>query len=101
MRQGGWSGRGTDESPVRELTLPAFFLSKYEVAQGQWMRFTGGNPSYYEPHNYPRHWDRTGSAADLLHPVQQVTWATCREICRAPGAADFTIGLRPARTLAP
>ena len=38
-----------DESPVHEVTPSPFFLSKYEMTQGQWLRFTGGNPSLYGP----------------------------------------------------
>lgn len=35
------------ESPVHEVILEPFFLSKFEMTQGQWQRVTGENPSYY------------------------------------------------------
>ena len=38
-----------DEQPVHQITLAPFFLSKYEMTQGQWLRFTGENPSRYGP----------------------------------------------------
>ena len=33
-----------NQSPVHEVSLDPFFLSKYEMTQGQWSRFTGANP---------------------------------------------------------
>ena len=33
------------ERPVNEVALAPFFISKYEMTQGQWARFTGNNPS--------------------------------------------------------
>ena len=34
-----------NESPVHEVTLSPYFLSKYEMTQGQWQRATANNPS--------------------------------------------------------
>ncbi len=75
------------EGPVHEVHLDAFFLSKYEMTQGQWRRFVGKNPSFYSSHNYNSNWDRTrygtawenvptGKRNDVmdLHPVEQVSW---------------------------
>jgi len=75
----------SDESPVREVTLSPFFLSKYELTQGQWLRFTGRNPSLYAPHYYDRDWNRAGRRGDLLHPVEQVSWTRCTETCSRLG----------------
>ena len=66
-------GARPDESPVRQATLSPFFLSKYEMTQGQWLRFTGRNPSSYQP---------GALVKSLLHPVEQVSWNTCRDVCR-------------------
>ena len=38
-----------DEFPPHEVTLSAFFISKFEMTQGQWLRFTGRNPSLSVP----------------------------------------------------
>ena len=35
------------EFPPHSVTLDPFFLSKYEMTQGQWFRVTGKNPSHY------------------------------------------------------
>ena len=57
---------GDDEGPVHEVELPAYFLSKYEMTQGQWLAATGSSPSYYQP--------PSSLAPSLLHPVEQVAW---------------------------
>jgi len=59
------------------VTLGAFFLSKYEMTQGQWGRFTGTNPSNYG----------SGSMGDKKtdprYPVDMVSWEDCeRELPR-------------------
>ncbi len=63
-----------DESPLYTVTLDPFFLSKYELTQAQWLRFTGKNPSIYGP---DRNFD--GKQHSLLHPVEQVSWTDCSE----------------------
>jgi formylglycine-generating enzyme required for sulfatase activity len=59
------------EGPVNSVTLSPFFISKYEMSQGQWLRVTGTNPSKYNPQN--------GAAyrITLLNPVEQVSWNDC------------------------
>ena len=70
-----------DEGPVHEVALSPFFLSKYEMTQGQWLRFVGRNPSRDNPQTYSTRWNRSGLKGDLLHPVEQVNWNMCTEIC--------------------
>ena len=82
---------GGDEGPVHEVTLSAYFLSKYELTQGQWSRFAGRNPSYYQPPG--------GIAPSLLHPVEQVSWLDAmRELPRMglslPSEAQWEMGCR-------
>jgi formylglycine-generating enzyme required for sulfatase activity len=57
------------ESPVHEVTLDPFLLSKYEMTQGQWLRFTGENLSTYAAGQRFATWDITGA-----NPVEQVSW---------------------------
>jgi formylglycine-generating enzyme required for sulfatase activity len=61
------------ESPVHEVELDAFFLSKFEMTQDQWLRFVGNNPSSYGPGTQ---FGRKGTT--LLHPVEQVSWITAK-----------------------
>ncbi|MBK7874481.1 MAG: SUMF1/EgtB/PvdO family nonheme iron enzyme [Planctomycetes bacterium] len=58
-----------DEQPVDEVVLAPYFLSKYEMTQGQWLRFTGANPSAMLAGQ--RHGPHT---VDLRHPVEHMAW---------------------------
>jgi formylglycine-generating enzyme required for sulfatase activity len=78
---------GEDESPPHDVTLSAYFLSKYEMTQGQWERFTGRNPSHYGPNGWSRAWNREGKAWSALHPVEQVTWTQSVEVTKRLGLA--------------
>jgi serine/threonine protein kinase/formylglycine-generating enzyme required for sulfatase activity len=57
-----------DEGPVHEVELSPFFISKYEMTQGQWLRLTGRNPS---------DWQKRDPAPTLDHPVEEVSWLDC------------------------
>ena len=65
---------GKYESPVHELVLEPFLLSKYEMSQAQWQRFTRSNPSgYSEQHGFQ------DLAEPWLHPVEMVSWFEATE----------------------
>jgi len=64
----------SNESPVHEVTLAPYFLSKYEMTQGQWERFTGRNPSQYDRERYSKSWNSSDKGWSSLHPVEQVSW---------------------------
>ncbi len=59
------------EGPPHVMSLDPYFISKYEMTQAQWLRFSGSNPSA-----------STGrSGGELLAtPVQQVSWLDCNTI---------------------
>ena len=63
-----------NEMPVREVTLAPFFISKYELTQGQWLRATGSNPSEFAPGI-----TLFGTSFSLLHPVETVSWNMCAQ----------------------
>jgi formylglycine-generating enzyme required for sulfatase activity/serine/threonine protein kinase len=65
-------GARDDEGPVHEISLDSFFLSKYEMTQGQWQRIMGENPSTYTS-------DRANTPVGAANPVEQVSWHECRE----------------------
>src|SRR5690606_223374 len=56
-------------------TLSPFFLSKYELTQGQWLRSSGANPCSYPPSS-----EFGGKITDLRHPVEQVSWEDCQRV---------------------
>jgi formylglycine-generating enzyme required for sulfatase activity/serine/threonine protein kinase len=62
----------SDESPVHEVELSAYFLSKYEMTQGQWKWLTGRNPSGFLADS-----KFGGKATTLLNPIEQVSWTEC------------------------
>ncbi len=57
------------EWPVHEVELGPFFLSKFELTQGQWRRITGLNPSSYNPSLV-----NPVGRPTLAHPVESVSW---------------------------
>ena len=64
-----------DEGPVQSVTLDPFFVSKYEMTQGQWQRATRQNPSTIQPAATPN-----DSGVSPLHPVENVSWDVCEAI---------------------
>jgi len=62
MRMGG-------ESPVHEVELSPFFISKFELTQGQWYRLTGVEPSRHRKEQDRHH-----------YPVDSVDWNRGRKI---------------------
>ena len=61
-----WAGDcHSDETPVHEVCVDGFWISKYEVTQGQWKEIMGNNPSNFNNgDNYP---------------VESVNWNDCQD----------------------
>src|SRR6185503_12843631 len=54
--------------PLARVAVDAFFLSKFEMTQAQWLRMTGANPSFHQ-----------GTEYDPQLPLEQVSWSTAHE----------------------
>lgn len=68
------------ESPVHEVELSAYLLSKYEMTQGQWARLTSGSyPSHFQKEGAPIH-GHARPIGDDRHPVEQVDWTECNAL---------------------
>lgn len=55
----GEAGSYSDEDPRHQVTVPGFWMGKYEITQAQWRAILGNDPSYF-------------SGDD--RPVEQVSW---------------------------
>jgi formylglycine-generating enzyme required for sulfatase activity len=89
----------SDEGPVHEVELSPYFLSKYEMTQGQWQRIAAVNPSMYGPWRYSKSWNREGNGWSSLHPVEQVSWPRCVALTESlglslPSEAQWECGAR-------
>ncbi len=69
-----------EESPVHEVRLSPYFLSKYEMTQSQWLRCTGATPSQYGPGS-----SFAGHRHGWVNPVEQVNWSQCVEVLSRSG----------------
>ncbi len=70
-----------------EVTIErAFFLSKYEMTQGQWERSPSDeqNPSYYGV-GVGKGDSRFKAPVNLRHPVEQVSWTICTQVLERIG----------------
>lgn len=69
------------ESPVHELSLASFLISKFEMTQAQWVSVMGSNPS---KHAAGRVVGRV--AVSPRHPVEDMNWHDCMRAVRRLGA---------------
>jgi formylglycine-generating enzyme required for sulfatase activity len=74
FQRGSPEGDGEDdEHPRRELRISRpFYLSMYEVTQGQYLDVTGKNPSWFSANGGGKQAVRTPSTDQ--HPVETVSW---------------------------
>jgi eukaryotic-like serine/threonine-protein kinase len=59
--------RRLNESPQHQVTVPSFYMGKYELTQAQYQAIMGTNPAYFKGHN---------------RPVEQVSWNNAVEFCK-------------------
>lgn len=69
FRMGDEIGAGDqDEQPVHEVCLDGFWMGKFEVTQGQWLKLMAANPAV--------------AGAGDNYPVEQVSWDDTQEYIR-------------------
>ncbi|HKQ79168.1 MAG TPA: SUMF1/EgtB/PvdO family nonheme iron enzyme [Blastocatellia bacterium] len=56
-----------DEQPQHDVTVPGFYISKYQVTQAQWKAVMGNNPSHF--------------MSDPNLPVENISWNDAKEFC--------------------
>lgn len=69
--------------PTNTVTLGPFYLSKYEMTQGQWQKCFGFNPSMYQEGFSKFITNHLGAC----HPVEQVSWNDCARLLPKFGLA--------------
>ena len=88
------------EGPVHRVRLSAFFLSKFEMTQGQWKRLSGWNRSELGPDGEWRStWSESHVPATLKNPVTDVSWDECMQTLQRfgltlPSEAQWEFGCR-------
>jgi formylglycine-generating enzyme required for sulfatase activity len=75
------TGRLLREGPRHQVTVPTFYIGKYEVTQAQYQEVMGKNPSYFK---------------DSIRPVENVSWLDAIAYCNARSVKE---GLTPAYTV--
>ncbi|MDF5708016.1 MAG: SUMF1/EgtB/PvdO family nonheme iron enzyme [Nostoc sp. S4] len=85
----------SNESPQHQVTVPGFFMGKYEVTQAQYQAIMGTNPSYFKGEKRPVEvdWDE---AVEFCNKLSQKTERTYR----LPSEAEWEYACR-ARTTTP
>jgi iron(II)-dependent oxidoreductase len=77
----GTNDRLPDEGPEHKVTLPAFYIDKYEVTNLQYKNFIDATN-----HKSPEHFrNRTFPEGKADHPVTYVSWYDADEYCRWAG----------------
>ncbi|MCA9319105.1 MAG: SUMF1/EgtB/PvdO family nonheme iron enzyme, partial [Planctomycetes bacterium] len=69
---------GPEEGPQHRVTLSAFFIGKFELTRGQWVRMSGRE----DPSNWTQE-KTSGLVAPsdyARHPVDMVSWLDCRKV---------------------
>lgn len=63
----------TTRDTSHAVSIAPFFISKFEVSQGQWFALTGEKPSEYGPHDKFKYFKADGSPLNLRHPVESIS----------------------------
>ena len=76
------SGCYSDETPLHQVTLSAFYMGRYEVTQAQWLGVMGSNPSYFV--------SASGYSSDTTKPVERVSWYMIQDFNSVTGLRLLT-----------
>ena len=67
----GWCPTGQNVTPMRYVTLSGFYMSRFQVTQGEWYDVMGSNPSWFNQ----GHWAIVAAGVNWRNlPVEHVSW---------------------------
>jgi formylglycine-generating enzyme required for sulfatase activity len=96
FKMGSPKGKGYYvESPQHDVTVPGFYIGKYQITQAQWEAVMGKNPSHFK--------------GDPTLPVEKVSWNDGKQFCekiaqitgkayRLPSEAEWEYACRAGTT---
>jgi formylglycine-generating enzyme required for sulfatase activity len=92
--------RESDEGPQRQVTVPSFFMGKYQLTQKQYQAIIGSNPSNFQGENRPVEkvsWDDAVTFCQLLSQKTGKNYRLPSEAqweyaCRAGSTTPFYFG---------
>jgi len=90
----GAQGRGFGEGPQHRVTVPSFYIGKYEVTQAQWRAVMGGDQSRFKGDNLPVETVSWDDAKDFCRKLSQMTG----EEYRLPTEAEWEYACRAGTT---
>jgi formylglycine-generating enzyme required for sulfatase activity/tRNA A-37 threonylcarbamoyl transferase component Bud32 len=90
------AGRDLDEGPQHQVTVPVFFMAKYELTQAQYQAIMGSNPSAFKGNNRPVERVSWNDAVTFCERLSQKT----QKYYRLPSEAEWEYACR-ARTTTP
>ncbi len=96
FKMGSPKGKGSDdERPQHDVTMPGFYIGKFQITQAQWEAVMGKNPSSFK--------------GDPALPVENVSWNDAKQFCeklaqmtgkayRLPSEAEWEYACRAGTT---
>jgi formylglycine-generating enzyme required for sulfatase activity len=96
FKMGSPKGNGRDdERPQHDVTVPGFYVGKYQITQAQWEAVMGKNPSHFK--------------GDPALPVENISWDDAKKFCeklaqmtgkayRLPSEAEWEYACRAGTT---
>jgi eukaryotic-like serine/threonine-protein kinase len=88
------AGRQNDESPQHQVTVPSFYMGKYELTQAQYQAITGSNPSRFKGDKRPVETVSWNNAVEFCEKLRQKTGKNYR----LPSEAEWEYACRAGTT---
>lgn len=95
FKMGSPKGSGYDtERPQHDVTVPAFYIGKFQVTQAQWKAVMGSDPSHFKGDDLPVESVSWEEAKQFCQKLQQLT----KKAYRLPSEAEWEMACRAGTT---